>query len=121
MASSRLSTQAARRRRRWPMRFSARRAAGVAADVGQQPSADRAVRPSHNWQVLDVEASRIARELRAIGPMTRQALAERCCAHHWRQGNFEAAVRHGIAVGRLQELPFGFLVAGRDASSSRGR
>jgi hypothetical protein len=71
--------------------------------------------------VLDVEASRIARELRAIGPMTRQALAERCCAHHWRQGNFESAVRHGIAVGRLQELPFGFLAARRDASRSPRR
>lgn len=103
------------------MRFSVRRGAGVAAEVGQQPSAIEVVRPTHNWQVLDVEASRIARELRAIGPMTRQALAERCCAHHWRQGNFEAAVRHGIAVGRLQELPFDFLAAARDASRSRGR
>lgn len=109
MVSFWLSTQAARRSRKWPTRARASRGSQT-ADVARQR---RSAGPTHNWQVLDVEASRIARELRAIGPMTRQALAERCCAHHWRQGTFEAAVRHGIAAGRLQELPFGFLAARR--------
>lgn len=109
MVSFWLSTQAARRSQKWPRRTRAPRSTEAADAVRQR----RPAGPTHHWQVLDVEASRIARELRAIGPMTRQALAERCCAHHWRQGTFEAAVRHGIAAGRLQELPFGFLAARR--------
>lgn len=67
--------------------------------------------PTHYAQVLDAEASRLARELRTIGPMTRQALAERCRVRGWRQGSFEAAVRRGVATGRLRQLPYGFLAA----------
>lgn len=112
MVSFWLSTQAARRSRKWPRRSPAPQGTDTADALRE-----RRAGPTHNRQVLDLEAARIARELRAIGPMTRQTLAERCCARHWRQGTFEAAVRHGIAAGRLRELPFGFLAARRGSSA----
>jgi hypothetical protein len=66
----------------------------------------------HYRSILDVEAVRLARELRSLGPMSRERLAYWSGAGRWRQGSFDAAVRHGIATGKIRALPYGYLAAG---------
>lgn len=57
---------------------------------------------------------RLERRLLAIGPMPRQKLAESCGATRWREGTFEEAVQEGIRVGRIRQLPLGWLEAVRE-------
>jgi hypothetical protein len=59
------------------------------------------------------ELRRIERRLRAVGPMSREALAKSCCENTWRDGNVTEAVREGIRQHRLKRLPLGWIAAER--------
>lgn len=74
---------------------------------------------THDWageadrraSIVSAETRRLENRLLAIGPMSREKLAESCGADHWRDGTFQEAVREGIRTGRLEELPMGWLKA----------
>lgn len=67
----------------------------------------------HYSRVLAAESRCLARELRAFGPLPREALARRCRASRWREGGFQAALAYGVSRGTLRELPGGFVAAAR--------
>jgi hypothetical protein len=74
---------------------------------------------SHDWGgeadrraiIVSAETRRLENQLLAIGPMSREKLAESCGADHWRDGTFQEAVREGIRTGRIEEMPMGWLKA----------
>ncbi len=66
---------------------------------------------SHEERVVAAETRRLQRELRAIGPMPREKLAEICHADHWREGSLDQAVRAGVKTGALRELPLGWVAS----------
>lgn len=66
---------------------------------------------NHQERVVGAEIRRLQRELRAIGPMPREKLAELCHADRWREGSLDQAVRAGVKAGRLRELPLGWVAA----------
>jgi hypothetical protein len=70
-------------------------------------------RDRHHAAVVAAELRRIERQLRAVGPMPRRALAELCGEASWRDGNVTEAVREGIRQGRLKELPLGWVAPER--------
>jgi hypothetical protein len=59
------------------------------------------------------ELRRIERQLRAVGPMSRRALAKSCGETGWRDGNVTEAVREGIRQHRLKQLPLGWIAPER--------
>lgn len=73
----------------------------------------------HRASVVAAEVTRLERRLRAIGPMHRQRLAEACGADRWREGTFEEAIREGVRLGRLRQLPLGWIEAQDGASDSQ--
>jgi hypothetical protein len=70
-------------------------------------------RATHHAAVLAAELRRIEQQLRAVGPMPRQALARSCGENTWRDGNLTEAVREGIRQHRLRQLPFGWIARER--------
>ncbi len=59
--------------------------------------------------MVAVEAQRLERTLRSIGPMPLDVLARTVDARHWREGTFQEAVREGVRQGRLRQLPLGWV------------
>lgn len=90
-------------------------AAPGAAERGDRPG-ERGAVDRHHQAVVSAEARRLAREVRAYGPLERSALSRRCHAERWREGAFEEAVRVGLRRGELRQLPFGFIAATRSGS-----
>ncbi len=60
---------------------------------------------------VSAEMRRLERQLLAVGPMPRAALAQGSTARRWRAGTFEEAVREGIRLGGISPLPLGWLEA----------
>ena len=65
----------------------------------------------HRSRIVAVEARRLERELRAVGPMPRERLKRSCGTGRWRNGTFEEAIVAGVQSGRLRELPLGWIEA----------
>lgn len=63
--------------------------------------------------VVAAETRKLERCLNAIGPMPRKRLAEIARSREWRDGTFEEAVRRGIRLHELRELPLGWLASTR--------
>lgn len=61
------------------------------------------------------EINKLERNLRELGPMPSQRLADVAQADRWREGSFEEAVAAGVRQGRLAWLPFHWLKAVRGA------
>lgn len=76
---------------------------------GQRP-ASRAPDP-HRTTVVVAEVRRLQRRLQSIGPMHRDRLAQDCGADRWREGTFEEAIREGVRLGMLRQLPLGWVEA----------
>lgn len=72
----------------------------------------------HRDRVVAAETRRLQRELRAIGPMPREKLAELCHADRWSEGSLDEAVRAGVRAGKLRELPLGWVAAGTHGADS---
>ncbi len=66
---------------------------------------------THRATVIAAEVRRLERRLLAIGPMPREKLAESCGAERWREGTFEEAIREGVRLGTLRQLPLGWIEA----------
>jgi hypothetical protein len=73
----------------------------------------REYRDRHHAAVVAAELRRIERQLRAVGPMPRRALADSLGGASWRRGNVTEAVRAGIRQHRLKELPLGWIAPER--------
>ena len=71
-------------------------------------------RRRHNATVA-AEVDQLERNLRQLGPMPKERLAELSHADRWREGNFEEAVSAGVREGRLTWLAFRWLKATRGA------
>jgi hypothetical protein len=71
--------------------------------------------------VIAAEVRRLERRLLAIGPMPREKLAESCGAGRWREGTFEEAIREGVRVGTLRQLPLGWIEANTGTQGSPPR
>jgi hypothetical protein len=79
-------------------------------------------RPASRYDELVVAAAvrRLARELELLGPMPRERLARLAGAAHWREATFDQAIREGIRLRKLRELPFGFVAAGEEVRARSG-
>lgn len=66
-------------------------------------------RDRHRQAVLEAETRRVENELGWSGPLERGELERRCGGRRWREGGFDAAVRHGVDTGRIKALPLGYL------------
>jgi hypothetical protein len=61
------------------------------------------------------EVDKLERNLRELGPMPKERLADLTGADRWREGTFEEAVAAGVRQGRLKWLAFSWLKATRGA------
>jgi hypothetical protein len=61
------------------------------------------------------EVNKLERNLRELGPMPKERLADVTGADRWREGTFEEAVSVGVRAGRLKRLAFDWLKATRGA------
>jgi hypothetical protein len=71
--------------------------------------------------VIAAEVRRLERRLLAIGPMPRDRLAESCGANRWREGTFEEAIREGVRLGTLRQLPLGWVEANTGTTGTQPR
>jgi hypothetical protein len=71
-------------------------------------------RERHNAAVA-AEISKLERNLRHLGPVSRGRLADVAHADQWREGTFEEAVSEGVRQGRLEWMPFHWLKATKGA------
>lgn len=69
---------------------------------------------THRARVIAAEVRRLQLRLLAIGPMPRDKLAKSCGADHWREGTFEEAIREGVRLGALRQLPLGWVEANNE-------
>ena len=53
---------------------------------------------------LDAEIHDIERALRGYGVLTRNRLAEICCARSWREPRFDTALSSAVARGSVKKL-----------------
>ncbi|HET8977005.1 MAG TPA: hypothetical protein VFN87_02545 [Solirubrobacteraceae bacterium] len=68
--------------------------------------------------MIAAEVRRLQNYLLAIGPMPRRKLADGCGATHWREGTLEEAIHEGVRLGKLRELPLGWIEATTGAGDS---
>ncbi len=78
-------------------------------------------RDTHRATVIAAEVRRLERRLLAIGPMPRDRLAESCGANRWREGTFEEAIREGVRLGTLRQLPLGWVEANTGTTGTQPR
>jgi hypothetical protein len=86
----------------------------------ERPRSDRGPDP-HRATVIAAEVRRLERRLLAIGPMPRAKLAESCGAERWREGTFEEAIREGVRLGTLRQLPLGWIEANTATANGQPR
>jgi hypothetical protein len=82
----------------------------AAAGFGPGGGADaRQPADRHYQAMLCAEVLRLARELRAVGPLPRATLPRRRHTGRARGRAFDAAVRAGVRRGTLRQRPFDFI------------
>ena len=60
------------------------------------------------------ERDDLVRTLRSYGVLTREGLLDRSRAGEWAEGNFEAALRLGVAEGSIRQLTDDLFEVGPD-------
>ncbi len=58
---------------------------------------------------VEAEVRKLERNLRQLGPMPRDRLADLTRSERWREGSFEEAIAVGVREGRLAWMPFQWL------------
>lgn len=80
----------------------------------QQPRRSSPLSPAdeeRHRRLIAAESKRLQRELRALGPMPTERLAELCHADHWQEGTLEEAIAEGVRRGELRRLPLGWVAS----------
>jgi len=65
-------------------------------------------RQARRRAITEAEIRDIVRALRPSEVLGRDAIAEKCRAHTWQEGDFDMALRTAVETGVVEALPDGF-------------